>query len=125
MSYAPDPLDYHDAHSIYFEVLAEQGYVGLLLFLALWFLGFRTCGKIKKKVQNIEHLKWAGTLATMAQVSLVAYGAGGAFLGLAYFDLPYHILAICVLCQLFVNKELNTKSSLHSAHIQPPPERTP
>ena len=27
--YAPDPDDVHDAHSIYFEVLGEHGFVGL------------------------------------------------------------------------------------------------
>ena len=108
-TYAPEPLNFHDAHSIYFEVLAEQGFVGLFLFLMLWYFTYRTCSKIKKQVREVEELKWAGDLASMAQVSLTAYGVGGAFLGLAYFDLPYHIMAICVLCQLLVNKELASK----------------
>lgn len=121
--YAPEPLDFHDAHSIYFEVLGEQGFIGLFLFLTLWFLCYRSCGKIKKQTRNIENMEWAETLASMAQVSLVAYGVGGAFLGLAYFDLPYHIMAICVLCQLFVSKELAnenedglTPPELHPGH---------
>ncbi len=33
--YAPNPTDFHDAHSIYFESLAEQGYVGLALFVLI------------------------------------------------------------------------------------------
>ncbi len=106
LSYAPNPLKFHDAHSIYFEVLGEQGFVGLFLFLTLWFLVYRACGNIKKQVRDKENMQWAETLASMTQVSLVAYGVGGAFLGLAYFDLPYHIMAICVLCQMFVNREL-------------------
>lgn len=104
--YAPDPLDFHDAHSIYFEVLGEQGFIGFFLFLAIWFFSYRTCMNIKKQVRDKENMQWAETLASMSQVSLVAYGVGGAFLGLAYFDLPYHIMTICVLCQMFVNKEL-------------------
>lgn len=107
--YAPDPLDFHDAHSIYFEVLGEQGFVGLFLFLALWLLCYRTFGNIRKKVRNIESMRWADSLSAMSQVSLVAYGVGGAFLGLAYFDLPYHTIAICILCQAIVNKELEHK----------------
>lgn len=106
LSYAPDPFKHHDAHSIYFEVLGEQGFIGLFLFITLWLLSYRTCRNIKKQVRDNDNLRWAETLASMIQVSLVAYGVGGAFLGLAYFDLPYHIMAICVLCQLFVNKEL-------------------
>ena len=104
--YAPDPLAHHDAHSIYFEILGEQGFVGLFLFLSLWFLCYRTCSNIRKQVREHESLKWADNLAAMSQVSLVAYCVGGAFLGLAYYDLPYHIMTICVLCQLFVNKEI-------------------
>ncbi|MDT8383053.1 MAG: putative O-glycosylation ligase, exosortase A system-associated [Gammaproteobacteria bacterium] len=111
LTYAPSPLDFHDAHSIYFEVLGEQGFVGLFLFLTLWVLCYRTCGNIRKQVRDIENMKWAEALASMVQVSLVAYGVGGAFLGLAYFDLPYHIMVICVLCQFFVNRELESRVS--------------
>lgn len=38
-----------------------------------------------------------GDLSRMIQVSFVAYASGGAFLSLAYFDLPWHLLAIVVL----------------------------
>jgi len=31
--YAPDPLDIHSAHSIYFQVLGDQGPIGLLILL--------------------------------------------------------------------------------------------
>src|SRR6185295_1803697 len=36
--YAPDPTDVHAAHSIYFQMLGEHGFVGLSLFLLLWLL---------------------------------------------------------------------------------------
>lgn len=123
LDYAPEPLNFHDAHSIYFEVLGEQGFVGLFMFLTLWFLCYRTCRNIKKQVREIESMRWAETLASMAQVSLVAYGVGGAFLGLAYFDLPYHIMAICVLCKMFVDKELakgvNVEPSVLDSPVRP------
>jgi hypothetical protein len=37
----------------------------------------------------------------MIQVSLVGYAAGGAFLGMAYFDLPYHLMIILLLTAKF------------------------
>lgn len=120
LSYAPNPLNYHDAHSIYFEVLGEQGFVGLFLFLTLWLLCYRTCRNIKKQVRDKENMQWAETLASMAQISLVAYGVGGAFLGLAYFDLPYSIMAICVLCQMFVNKELAKSADDEQGELNTP-----
>jgi putative inorganic carbon (HCO3(-)) transporter len=33
--YAPNPTDVHDAHSIYFEVIGEQGFPGLAIFLGI------------------------------------------------------------------------------------------
>ena len=37
----------------------------------------------------------------MIQVSLIGYAAGGAFLGMSYFDLPYHLMIILVLTAKF------------------------
>jgi len=106
MKYAPTPTDFHDAHSIYFEVLGEQGYVGLALFLTLAITAFRTCARIRRKVIGREELTWAGELASMIQVSVVGFGVGGAFLGLAYFDLPYSLIAIVALTNAYVDRVL-------------------
>jgi len=94
--YAPNPPDLHVAHSIYFSVLGEHGYVGLILFLLVWWLAFRTAGKIRKEALVREETQWTFYLAGMCQVSMVGYAVGGAFLSLAYFDLPYNILVILV-----------------------------
>lgn len=94
--YAPNPTDLHVAHSIYFSVLGEHGYLGLVLFLLLWWLTFRTAGMIRKEALLREETQWAFYLAGMCQVSLAGYAVGGAFLSLAYFDLPYNILVILV-----------------------------
>jgi putative inorganic carbon (HCO3(-)) transporter len=104
--YAPDPTDYHDAHSIYFEVLAEQGYIGLLLFVSIGLLTYLTGKWIIRNSKNNKELQWASDLAAMLQVSLIGYSVGGAFLGLAYFDLPYHIMAIMLLVQQQVRNTL-------------------
>ena len=47
----------------------------------------------------------------MIQVSIVAFLTGGAFLGLAYWDLPYHLIAIVVLMRRIVENKLSTKVS--------------
>ena len=95
--YAPDPLNMHDAHSIYFEILGEQGLIGLLLFLTLWVSTWRLLGRVAKAAELTAEHQWMGDLARMLKVSLVAYASGGAFLGLAYWDLPYHFFAVAVL----------------------------
>jgi probable O-glycosylation ligase (exosortase A-associated) len=95
--YAPAPLDFHDAHSIYFEMLGEQGFVGLGLFLFLGWLTLRQCGWIVRNTRDRTELQWAHDLAGMVQVAVIGYAVGGAFLGLAYWDLPYHLVALTVM----------------------------
>lgn len=121
--YAPNPENFHDAHSIYFEVLGEQGFVGLILFLTMWLLTFRTGSWIVRKTRDVENLTWARDLAAMIQVSLVGYAVGGAFLGLAYFDLPYHLMAIVVLIRMIVEQELAADESLERDSLASEPAR--
>jgi probable O-glycosylation ligase (exosortase A-associated) len=102
--YAPIPGDVHDAHSIWFEVLGEHGFVGLGLFLALGFMTWRRAGGIVRLARDRPDLAWASDLARMIQVSLVAYASAGSFLGLAYFDLYYHLIAVTVIVAALVKK---------------------
>ena len=95
--YAPDPLGVHAAHSIYFMVLGEHGFVGLFLFLLLWFFVWRTADRLRTQGQKLPQTKWLSHLGAMCQVSLAGYAVGGAFLSLSYYDLPYNILILVVL----------------------------
>ena len=97
--YAPDPTDYHDAHSIYFEILGENGFVGLTLFLLIGISSLLTCRWVVKKSKNIEGLSQIHSLAGALYLSLIAYAVGGMFLGLAYFDYYYHLVVLVILCK--------------------------
>lgn len=104
--YAPDPLDLHAAHSIYFQILGEHGFVGLGLFLLFWALTWRAASWVVRNAPRDPETAWAGRLSAMVQVSLVGYFVGGAFLSLAYFDLPYDLMIVVVLCRVLVESRL-------------------
>jgi putative inorganic carbon (HCO3(-)) transporter len=104
--YAPEPNDFHDSHSIYFEVLGEHGFIGLALFLALGVLTFRRAARTIQLTRDRPELNWARDLAGMIQVSIIGFAVGGAFLGLAYFDLYYHLIAIALLTSALVEQRL-------------------
>ncbi len=95
-AFAPNPLDIHVAHSIYFSVLGEHGYIGLILFLMLWLSTLGLARRLRSQTRNVEEFKWLFNLAGMCQVSLIGYAVGGAFLSLAYFDLPFNIMVMLV-----------------------------
>jgi probable O-glycosylation ligase (exosortase A-associated) len=103
--YAPNPTDVHAAHSIYFSVLGDHGWIGLILYLMIYFLAWIKLANIVKISTKNEELSKYNFLAKMLQVSLIAYFIGGAFLSLSYFDLPWHIVSFVVLIGEFLKHE--------------------
>lgn len=78
------------AHSIWFEVMGDQGFVGLLLFLLLIGNVVLVRRAIWQKVRSLgrQHL-WAGDLADAVAISMLAFVVTGSLLSAAYFELPY------------------------------------
>lgn len=93
-AYAPAESVQRAIHSIYFRVLSEQGFPGLILFLGLLFVSWRNCSRVRKKTRDSPELHWAYDLASMLQVTLTAYAVCGAFLPMTYFDLVYQLMAL-------------------------------
>lgn len=100
--HSPYPDYVHAAHSIYFQVMGNHGIVGLLIFLGIFVSTFVWAGRLRKEGAVHEQAKWCSELGAMAQVSLAGYAVGGAFLSLAYFDLPYNIMMMVVLSRVWI-----------------------
>jgi putative inorganic carbon (HCO3(-)) transporter len=113
--YAPVPEDIHAAHSVYFQVLGEHGFLGLFLYLAIGFLTWRAGSWVIKNAKPDPGLRWAVDLATMLQVSLLGFAVGGAFLSLAYFDVPYYVMAAMIATRLVVERHLKARKDLAKA----------
>ncbi|MDO8264620.1 MAG: putative O-glycosylation ligase, exosortase A system-associated [Gallionella sp.] len=112
--YAPDPMDVHAAHSIYFQMLGEHGFIGLFLFLSVFGLAWLSGRWVIKNTRSRKDMAWAHDLASMSQVSLVGYAVGGAFLSLTYYDFPYYIVVMLVVLREIVRKELATEAFQNS-----------
>jgi putative inorganic carbon (HCO3(-)) transporter len=103
--FSPYPDVVLAAHSIYFQVLGNHGFVGLGLFLGIWFSTWRVAGWLRTQKDLVPEAKWTADLGAMCQVSLVGYLVGGAFLSLSYFDLPYNIMVLVVLTRIWAEKQ--------------------
>ena len=84
----------HAAHSIYFEVLGDLGFVGLTLYLGLMATALYTSWRVIKASRGRPELGWAYELAKAIQVSLAAFYVGGAGLSMAYYDIPIVLLSL-------------------------------
>src|SRR5581483_4922832 len=103
--YSPEPWNIHDAHSSYFEMLGEQGFVAFGLYVMLLLYCLITTTRLKWTIRRNSGLQWARDYPDMLQVSMLAYMLGGAFLGRAYFDLFYHIIAAIVILGQLVKQQ--------------------
>ena len=92
------------AHSNYFQLLGNHGFVGLLLYVCIWISTWRTAGWLRNQPMLPPERQWTADLGAMGQVSLVGYLVGGAFLNLAYFDLPYALMVLLVLTRVWVER---------------------
>jgi probable O-glycosylation ligase (exosortase A-associated) len=88
------------AHSVYFQVLGDHGFVGLALYLACLAGSFLKAGKVSRSARRAGAPSWISTSATMIQLSIFAFALGGAALSFAYFDLVFALFALVVVFDL-------------------------
>lgn len=96
------------AHSIYFEVLGDMGFIGFFLFLAILLQSIHSRFAIKRMVNQLGGTRylWARDLADMLMLSVIAYMAGGAGVSLGYFEVIYMVIMLMELLRLHVAKEM-------------------
>lgn len=97
------------AHSIYFQMLGEHGFVGFGIWLAFWLTVWRRAGKLGRQAEAVPELaSWMPLLMRMTQVSLIGYAAGGAFLSLAYLDVVFYLAGYVLICGMLLQRALSS-----------------
>jgi putative inorganic carbon (hco3(-)) transporter len=97
-----------EAHNIFFEVMEEQGFVGLGIFCCLILAIYRHCSVVQKRIRGYDELMWAGELARAVQIALAAFVAGGMFVSIASNPFLYMLGAITVGISGLVERRLRT-----------------
>lgn len=90
------------AHSIYFHMMGEHGFIGLAIYLAFWITTWRTAGWLRSRGKAEPRLDWCLQLGSMVQVALAGFAVGGAFLSLAYYDFPLNLMVLVVAARWWV-----------------------
>lgn len=88
-------------HSGYFEMLGEQGWPGLMLWLSLQVAGLWQMERIrwKWKKRDAPHERWVAPLANALQLAQCVYLVGALFIGIAYQ--PFILMLIAIQCGLW------------------------
>ncbi len=91
------------AHSIYFEILGDMGFVGLFIFLGILFHAIGTRFVIKRQLRAMgKQWLWARDMADMLMLAIIAYMVGGASVSLGYFEVIYIVVMLMEMLRLHV-----------------------
>jgi probable O-glycosylation ligase (exosortase A-associated) len=81
-------------HSAYFEMLGEQGFPGLIIFLLIHGIGVVRMEVIRRRYRRVEgEDQWIAPLATALQNFQLIYLVGALFVGIAYQPFVYLLIA--------------------------------
>lgn len=94
------PITYEEEsrayHSSYFEMLGEQGYPGILLWLLIHATGLIQMERLRRRYASTRRgeEQWISPLATALQHGHVSYLVGSLFVGIAFQPFIYMMLAL-------------------------------
>jgi len=83
-----------DAHSIWFEVLAETGFLGLVVFAALIIVCWRRITSSVRTLNDLDAVASTRAMALALQAALLGFCVSGSFLSQAFTWPLYIYLAL-------------------------------
>jgi putative inorganic carbon (hco3(-)) transporter len=101
----PGGFESSGPHSIYFQTLEEQGFVGLALYFFLVGSCWVSLIHLRRKAARSASSQWVVPYTHMIEVSLFGFLVSGAFLGLANFDLFYQLVAMVIILKVLYRDE--------------------
>jgi O-antigen ligase len=114
----------HSVHSIYFQALAEHGFTGLFVVLALIASTLLSLRRVRREVRVLEDRSWLANYSLMTEAAVFAFLATGAFQNLLYFDLFYFLIAVTVILRQLTRDAVaaaNTAAITDSETVRPQP----
>jgi len=121
--YQPEPLPggflSSGPHSIYFQTLEEQGFVGLGLYLVLVASCLVSLFNLRHKARRSSSTQWIVPYTHMIEVSLFGFLVSGAFLGSANFDLFYQLIAMVIILKMLYRVDAPASAPVPSKESEP------
>ncbi len=101
----PPEMTSSDVHSIYFEILSENGFLTFIVFITLALSSILGLRKLRKESGKNSSLEWQFNYSHMTEIGIIAYLICGAFLEFATFDLYYHLISIVIILKSIKRRE--------------------
>jgi len=108
-----DGIDYGAGkafHSMYFEVLGEQGYVGIAMFLFIFAGSIFSALKVLRVTRGNPELAWSHDLAGSAVSALLVLMAGGAFIGIGFQPWIWYVISLEICLVNYVSRSRSAEA---------------
>jgi putative inorganic carbon (HCO3(-)) transporter len=106
-------------HSVYFEVLGEQGYPGFAIYFAMIVIALFKLRKLKKKWRVSLEQAWMVELADAVSSAILIFLAGGAFVGIAYQPFIFYMLALTAVIEQYAARVESDTQTKAKGHLTP------
>lgn len=91
-------------HSSYFEILGEQGYPGIIMFLLATGTSVLALRRLTKRTRKIPHLAWCADMSDALQSGILVFMTSGAFVGIAFQPIIWYFIAMSVSLREYVRR---------------------
>lgn len=107
------------AHSVYFQVMGELGFLGFTLYMIFVFMAigmlWRSWRYLKGVARQHPDLAWAEDLCFWTFCGYIGYSVGAGLLNMFYIEFPWYVVFYMSMLMPFVQKEIKSRSLVTQA----------
>jgi putative inorganic carbon (HCO3(-)) transporter len=86
-------------HSMWFGTMAESGFLGLLLFLLVYYQSLRSCIRARRMCGKDPARAFLKECATAVETGLLVAAVGGTFLSFQYIEMLWHLFGLSIVVE--------------------------
>jgi probable O-glycosylation ligase (exosortase A-associated) len=116
--FMPELRNWANVHSIYFQVLAEHGFIGMGVFAALVTCTLLTLRRLRRQWRGRTEGAWIVNYSQMIETSMLGFLVAGAFQNLAYFDFFWFLIGVTIVLRALA-REAATEPARSPADTAP------
>ncbi|UVO52738.1 putative O-glycosylation ligase, exosortase A system-associated [Sphingomonas sp. SUN039] len=102
-------------HSAYFEMLGEQGYPGLLIWLAIHLGGLFSMERLRARTKKMAEAEWVSGLAGALFQAHVIYLVGALFIGIAFQPFVFMLIGLQIGLSTYARRYVVAPAPTHRA----------
>ena len=102
-------------------MLADLGYVGVVLFALSFVLAFGTCRRIRSLAgaePDNEQLQEISQYASALAVSMFSFIVGGTFVSIQYNEMIWHLLSLSIVLDTLARKYAKNAAAISSSESE-------